>query len=150
MKLLNFLKKEDPSHLTERQKTGDIGERAALEYLEKLGYVLKEKNWRHGHSELDLIMNDDGCIVFCEVRTHNEERVHYTTQSESISENKKASLSRGASYYMGKFDGACPCRFDVVEVTLENEKVKNINHIKNAFYKTRAKTKGSRYKSCRH
>ena len=152
MNFLKFFKKEKPtlSTLTEKQVTGNIGERAALEYLEGLGYILKEKNWRHSHSEIDLIMNDNGSIVFCEVRTQREESLHYKTQSESISENKKASLSRGAAYYMGKFDGVVPCRFDIVEITLEKNCVKNINHIKNAFYKTHSKTKGSRYKSCRH
>ncbi len=153
MKFLKILKKSEKtsSRLTEKQLSGNAGEAAALEYLQKLGYSLLEKNWRQGHSEIDLIMNDGGCVVFCEVRTHNEEKLHYTSQSESISYNKKVSLSKGAACYLSTIISPTqPCRFDVVEVTLEKGKVKEINHIKDAFYRTRSKTKGTRYKSCRH
>ncbi len=152
MKLFNFISKKETAPRTERQKTGDLGEAIALEYLEKEGFVLIEKNWRHAHSEIDLIMNDDGCIVFCEVRTQRWESTHYKTPSESISYEKRVSLSKGAAWYLethgSKFTPP-RSRFDIVEVFLEQGEVKEINHIKDAFYNTHPKKKGTRYKSCR-
>ncbi len=155
MKLFSKKETDAPKQVknnTEKMNTGDTGEAAAREYLENLGYKLKERNFRHSHSEIDLIMKDGDTYVFCEVRTQNTENLNYKTPSESISENKKAVLCLGANYYMAKLNrhDIPPCRFDVVEVFLEKGNVKEINHIKNAFYMTRKTTKGTRYKSCRH
>lgn len=135
--------------LTEKASLGRFGEREAEKYLSKQGYITLERNFRHSHSEIDLILLDGDCTVFCEVRTHNVLKSHYLTPSESISENKKASLSKGASFYMGTHFYSDKCRFDVVEVFAENGKVIKINHIKDAFYKTRQKKKGTGYKLCR-
>ena len=38
---------------------GKIGENLALRYLERRGLRLLERNWRYGHLEVDLIMEDD-------------------------------------------------------------------------------------------
>ena len=154
MKLFNFFIKKEPltqKPPTEKGKTGALGEALAKEYLENLGYKLKDKNFRHSHSETDLIMQDGNCIVFCEVRTQSVDKKHYKTPAESISDNKKLSLAKGASYYMARHyhDSPINCRFDVVEVFLEKGGLQKINHIKNAFYAPRKTLKGTRYKSCK-
>lgn len=142
---------------TEKAALGDEGEKAALKYLLKRGYRLLEANFRYSHSEIDLIVEDrDKCVVFCEVRTQSVE--NYLSPAESITENKRASISRGAAYYLaniheyGTYNDYLeaqsrnfPCRFDVIEVYAENGHVKKINHIKDAFFKTR-KTKKGRYR----
>ena len=54
---------------------GEKGERLALEYLLKRGYTLRAKNYRVGHREIDLILEDrEGVIVFVEVKARSSLR----------------------------------------------------------------------------
>ena len=36
-------------------KTGELGEKLALDYFQKKGYVILEQNWRYSHWEVDII-----------------------------------------------------------------------------------------------
>lgn len=53
---------------------GRIGEQLALEFLQKRGYRLLARNWRDGHKELDLVMEDDCCLRIIEVRCRSLSR----------------------------------------------------------------------------
>ena len=143
---------------TEKMSLGKLGENAAFEYLDGLGYYLLERNFRHGESEIDIIMKDERCVVFCEVRTQNVDRVNYLTPAGSVTQEKRATLSQGAQYYMAhyfetlstnKLNTIPPCRFDVIEVYVKDNSVIEINHIKDAFFKTR-KRKGTGHKTWKH
>jgi putative endonuclease len=135
---------------TEKSALGALGENAAIEYLLSQGYKLLERNWRHSHSEIDAIMTDGWCVVFCEVRTQDLAREHYLTPSESVTRQKRESLCRGATYYLANFNKinkrysplTPPCRFDIIEVYVSNGKAVRTEHIKNAFYMTRKRSKG--------
>ncbi len=151
---LSLVKKEP----TVKMSLGRLGENAALEYLEGLGYYLLERNFRHGESEIDIIMKDERCVVFCEVRTQNVDRINYLTPAESVTKEKRATLSQGAEYYMScysetlasnKLNTIPPCRFDVIEIYAKDNKVIEINHIKDAFFKTRKK-KGTGRSTWKH
>jgi putative endonuclease len=52
-----------------RRARGALGERIAARHLADRGYQVLERNFRTRHGELDLVAADDGCIVFCEVKT---------------------------------------------------------------------------------
>ena len=54
-----------------RQDLGKKGEDVALEYLLQRGMKLLERNWRSGHKELDLVMEEEGFIRIVEVRSRN-------------------------------------------------------------------------------
>lgn len=148
---------EEPNNLTEKRKTGNIGEDAALEYLEANGYRLRERNWRHSYYEIDLIVKEEGCLVFCEVKTRDVDKENYGSPAEAVTSKKQENLMKAASFYMGRYretyrDDILPhCRFDIIEVYTKNNSVIKINHIKDAFIKRHGyKKKGTGYKSCRH
>ena len=48
----------------EKTSFGRVGERLARQYLEQKGYHFLDSNFRTVHSEIDLIMNDGGTLVF--------------------------------------------------------------------------------------
>jgi putative endonuclease len=52
-----------------RRARGALGERLAAGHLVEQGYEVLERNFRTRHGELDLVLADDTCIVFCEVKT---------------------------------------------------------------------------------
>lgn len=48
---------------------GKKGETIAAEWLEQNGYAILARNWRNRTGEIDIIAQEDGCIVFVEVKT---------------------------------------------------------------------------------
>ena len=48
---------------------GNFGERLAVRYLRLHGYTVKERNWRTGHMELDIIAASLRTLAFVEVKT---------------------------------------------------------------------------------
>lgn len=53
--------------MTTRQ-TGDCGEDAAAEYLEREGYRVLERNWKTRWCEIDIVAEKDGAVHFVEVK----------------------------------------------------------------------------------
>ena len=54
-----FAGKEKPEHL----RRGELGERAAKKYLQKLGLKFLAANFRSERGEIDLIFRDGDCLV---------------------------------------------------------------------------------------
>ena len=117
-----------------RQTLGKKGEDVALEYLLQRGMKLLERNWRCGHKEIDLIMEDGGFIRFVEVRTR--EYPSNMEPFESVSVQKRNKVMAAARGYMaGK--GIKMCRgkevvFDIVSI-LFNGSLFEIKYIGDAF-----------------
>ncbi len=102
-------------------------ERAAAYYLEQLGYIVLEYNYRCKRGEIDLIAKDGDCLVFCEVKYRADNRKG--SPLEAVGARKQQTIFRCAMHYLterGMEDVSC--RFDVIGI--EGGKV---THIKNAF-----------------
>ena len=49
---------------------GKWGEDCAVDYLQRKGYTIVERDWKSGHRDIDIIAADeDGTLVFVEVKT---------------------------------------------------------------------------------
>lgn len=109
---------------------GQKGEKMALRYLKRKGYRLWEKNYRKGHHEIDLIMEDKtGAVVFVEVKARS--RTDYGLPREAVTASKQRYLRLAAQYYLTENQlWERFCRFDVIEVYLFDN---HIEHIVNAF-----------------
>ncbi len=117
---------------TEKRKTGDFGEDAAVEYLTRAGMKIIKRNYFCRTGEIDIIAADGSCTVFVEVKTRKN--AAHGTAAEFVNYAKQQRIIKTALYYAG---GDIEMRFDVVEVyyrTVRGERVvTGINHIKNAF-----------------
>lgn len=71
--------------MEKRHLLGRIGEQLALEFLQKRGYRLLARNWRDGHKELDLVMEDDCCLRIIEVRCRSLSRSRSMGRSMDMS-----------------------------------------------------------------
>ena len=97
-------------------RTGLDGENAAVRLLQDMGWRILARNWRSGHLELDIIAEEDGVLVFVEVKTRA--RSGLQSPHEALTAVKKERLMRAAQSWLAAHDAwERPCRFDLVCVT---------------------------------
>lgn len=109
---------------------GNSGEEYAALYLQQQGYQILHRNWRTGHCEIDLIIQEEDIIVFVEVKTRNTTR--YGFPEESVSELKMERLQKAAQEYL-LVNQAKKIRFDVISILLSKGEVRDFLHIRDAF-----------------
>ncbi|MEG1524035.1 MAG: YraN family protein [Clostridia bacterium] len=111
------------------KQIGDYGEELALTYLMERGWILRGRNVRFGHKELDLVMQDGETIVFVEVKARSSDG--YGTPAEFVNIRKQRNLIQAAqAYLIYEHLTHAFARFDVVEVYLPERRVV---HIQGAF-----------------
>lgn len=95
-------------------RQGRLAEDFACRYLQQRGLELLARNFHCRRGEIDLVMNDGGCIVFIEVRYRASAR--FGTAAETVDRRKQARLIATAQYYLQRHRAAAraPCRFDVI------------------------------------
>ncbi len=106
-------------------------EKGAVFFLEK-GYTILEKNYRNRYGEIDLILEDQGCIVFVEVKARSSSR--YGLPQEAVSPHKQRQILRVAQGFLqqrGLLDAQV--RFDVLSMTWSTGAEPDIEHIPWAF-----------------
>lgn len=124
------------------KQIGDFGERMAVRYLRLRGYTVKERNWRSGHMEIDIIASNFTTIAFVEVkaRTYTQETIDLAPPPGTAVKSEKQRLTRKAAKdYLWQHPTKKQPRMDVIEIWLVNDdkngktKVAKINHIKAAY-----------------
>ena len=113
---------------------GDLGRRgeaAALEHLERGGLQLVARNWRSGHLEIDLIMEDPAGIRIVEVKTL--QAGDGFDPSENVTPDKRRKLIRAAKAFYAEHPTNKEIKFDVVTVLLDAGEVVEVNYLPDAF-----------------
>lgn len=112
-----------------RKATGRSGEDAAVQYLEKMGYTILERNYRLRIGEVDIIARDKEYLVFLEVKTRRSTR--FGSPFEAVDMRKQQQIVKvAAAYVRGR---EIPVRFDAVAVHLNGQHVVRVEVLKNAF-----------------
>ena len=107
--------------------------------LEGMGWRILDRNWRSGHLELDIVAEDDGTVVFVEVKTRTKGGMQ--RPFEALTAVKKTRLIRAAQAWISGHEAwNRPCRFDLAcvehsEGTYRTELIRNV--IEYADYGTR-------------
>lgn len=114
-----------------RRARGTSGENLAVEFLEKKGYRILERNYYFARGEIDIIADDRGTLVFIEVKARRSSA--YGEPEEAISMRKRRQLRKVAQGYLytRKIEDR-ECRFDVVAIKYL-EQGPEIRHLENAF-----------------
>lgn len=111
---------------------GRVGEKQARHLLEEKGYQIIKTNYKTKLGEIDIIAKDGEAIVFVEVKTRKNDT--FGAPGEAVNYKKRQKYFLVASEYLQKTKQLeASCRFDVIEIEKDDEKVQ-INHIINAFY----------------
>jgi putative endonuclease len=98
-----------------RSELGFRGEQYAADYLNSLGYLLVERNFRTKFGEIDLIYRDGETWVFVEVKTKTG--VSFGTPEEMFGRSKFFKVKRMAQVYLKGEEKMC--RIDVVAVVVD-------------------------------
>lgn len=111
----------------ENFKTGRYGEDLAVDYLEKKGYKIKERNFRTRFGEIDIVGYDKDILVFVEVKTkigHD-----FGEPEEMINKTKLSKVKKMGEVYLQNNNLDVSCRVDVVAIVLDEDmKVERIDH----------------------
>ena len=108
---------------------GREGERLAGIYLQKKGFDIVAKNYRHSRAEIDLIIKRDNWLIFVEVKARSS--VNYGQPEDAVGVQKISKLFEAAEEYIFSTNWQGHVRFDVVSVKLGKEPV--IEHFEDAI-----------------
>ncbi len=113
--------KDSLKRRTERQLTGDTGEEQALQYLQRQGLTLAERNFRCKGGEIDLVMLDGAArgkatLVFVEVRKRASGAAQFGGAAASVTPAKQRRLIVAAQVYLKRYTHPPACRFDVITI----------------------------------
>jgi putative endonuclease len=117
-----------PEHL----RRGELGERAAKKHLRRLGLKFLTANFRSARGEIDLVFREADCLVFVEVKTRSSEA--WVRPAAAVDAHKRRLLSQTALDYLRLLrNPPVKVRFDIVEVLLQDGKVREVRHLPNTF-----------------
>ncbi len=128
---------------TNKQIIGKLGEALAADFLKKNGYDIVAQNIHLSRNEIDIIAEDEGFVVFVEVKTRTclyPESGEFGIPSRAVDSDKRKNTVKAARDYLYTHHTEKQPRIDVIEVylleqsepTLAPKPIK-INHIRNAF-----------------
>jgi putative endonuclease len=111
--------------------TGEAGEKAAENFLKhEKDFRIRERNWRNGQDEIDLIALEGDILVFVEVKTRRSGGL--VPGYYSVDKRKKRALKRASRAYLKTLkQKPITSRLDVVEVNYHPEKEWAILHFTN-------------------
>lgn len=94
---------------------GDWGEdRTVAWYLDR-GFEVVARNWRCRSGEIDVVVQRQALLVFCEVKTRSSSR--FGSALEAVTPAKQAKLRALAMEFLRSNSfGYCDLRFDVASV----------------------------------
>lgn len=119
--------------MARHNELGKWGEEAAAEYLVKKGYAIRERNWRLGHRDLDIIAvtEDARTLVFVEVKTRENDEL--MSPEAAVDFKKIRSIGYCANAYIKSLNLDTEIRFDIITVVGVPSSEPQITHIEDAF-----------------
>jgi putative endonuclease len=116
-------------------RVGRRGERLAERYLSSLGWKILARNWRAGHTEIDLVARRSEVLAFVEVKTRSQGGAGHPF--EAITAKKRTDVGRAAGRWLREHEtdlkGIETLRFDAISVELVPERAPQIRHLPDAW-----------------
>lgn len=111
--------------------TGRLAEMKAANFMRKKGYDLIEHSYTTRFGEIDLIFEYNDMIIFAEVKARSDGSI--AMPREFVDSKKQEKIISSAGVYIAEHKIKKQIRFDVIEVYLDNYRIKSIIHLENAF-----------------
>jgi putative endonuclease len=115
-----------------RRALGARGEVLAGNWYTDHGYTVLDRNWRCRQGELDLVLERDGIVVFCEVKTRTSDA--FGVGAEAVTREKQLRIRRLAGEWLAAHDRrARELRFDVVSILAPRNATPTLEVLEAAF-----------------
>ena len=118
--------------MNELQKFGHKGEDIASSYLISKGYIIRQRNWRFHHIELDIIAENEDFIVIVEVKSRRNDK--FCHPSEAVNNTKIKRIVNATQAYIFKHNIKKDIRFDIISIIPTAEGNFQIEHQEDAFF----------------
>lgn len=104
--------------MSDNRKTGQLGEDLAVEYLQKKGYKIVERNKHFSRAcEIDIIACYKDTLIFVEVKTRKSD--FCGAPFEAITKTKYNNIKTGLYTYLSENPQYKKYRIDAISVILE-------------------------------
>lgn len=120
----------------DKMNLGEKGELLAREYLGRKGFVILACNFQCRYGEIDIIAQNDGELVFVEVKTRRSSS--FGNIFEQVSESKKQCLIKTMNVFLEtQKDSWLSWRFDYIGIlaigSINSNRQYKIHHLKNVL-----------------
>jgi len=112
----------------------DLGKKAedfAVRFLIAKGYRILDRNWRHGHLELDIVCTDNRELVVVEVKGRRQSI--FPHPEDVFTPRQENFIIHATEAYIFRYDISMQVRFDIIAVVF-NKKGFEIEQIEGAFF----------------
>ena len=109
---------------------GKKGEELAVDFLQKKGYQILERNWRFKKAEIDVIALKNDVLAIIEVKTRST--AYFGNPQDFVNEKKIQLLVEAVNEYVISKDLDVEVRFDIVAILKTNNNF-SIEHLEDAF-----------------
>lgn len=117
--------------MAQHNEFGQISEDRAAAYLMAHGYTIRNRNWRLGHKELDIVAQKNGMLIIIEVKARKNEL--FGDAADAVTNNKIYNTIQAANAYVRYHHIDMPVRFDIIAITGEPGS-QTVEHIEDAFH----------------
>lgn len=119
--------------MARHNEMGKWGEDVAAAYMRQKGYVIRERDWRSGKRDIDIIAltPDSLTVVFVEVKTRLPDSA--MAPEEAVDAVKIRNLCVAADNYVKMYGVEEELRFDIITVVGTRGCEPRIEHIEDAF-----------------
>jgi len=115
-----------------QQRVGRAGEEQAALYLQQQGCTVIARNFRTRHGEIDLIVRDQGVLVFVEIKTCSSDAFGRPESWVTPLKQRRIAGAALTWIHLHHCEGQ-DCRFDVIAIDLRRPEG-GLQHIRNAFW----------------
>jgi len=105
---------------------GSLGEKLAADYLRSKGYQILETNYHIREGEIDIICEQNNCLVFVEVKTRTNQAFGWP--EDAVNDFKLEKILAAAFDYLQHHDINADWRVDVISII--RNRTKNVYEIK--------------------
>ena len=117
--------------MAEHNELGKLGEELAVEFLQKEGYEVLEKNWVFQKAEIDIIAQKENILAIIEVKTRSS--LDFGLPQDFVKPKKIQQQVKAVNEYVISKDLDFEVRFDIIAVHKE-DKSYAIEHLTDAFF----------------
>lgn len=118
--------------MASHNELGKEGEALAARWLKENGYAVLHCNWRHSHYEIDIVATKGKFLHFVEVKARKASP--FGNPEDSVTKKKFKNLQKAANEYLFLNPGHQWIQYDILSITLHNEKENEYFLIEDVFY----------------